>query len=46
MSIHLGKNSNSFTHKPTFLPTPAVMNQKFIANLVERFWAQISAKTK
>jgi len=36
MSIHPGKKSNSFTHKRTFLPALAVMNKKFIANLMGR----------
>jgi len=36
MSIHQGKKSNSFTHKQTFLSARAVMNRKFIANLVGR----------
>jgi len=36
MSIHPHprKKSNSFTHKRTFLSALAVMNKKFIANLV------------
>jgi len=34
VSIHLGKKSKSFTHKRTFLSALAVMNEKFIANLV------------
>jgi len=34
MSIRLGKKSNSFAHKRTFLPALAMMNKKFIANLV------------
>jgi len=38
MSIHPGKDSNSFTHKRTFLSARAVMNKKFIANLVGRVW--------
>jgi len=38
MSIHLGKKSNSFKHKRTFLPAVVVMNKKFIANLVGRIW--------
>jgi len=38
MSIHPGKKSNSFTHKQTFLSAQAVMNKKFIANLVGRVW--------
>jgi len=37
MSIYLGKKSNSFTHKPTFLSALAVMNKKFIAKVVGRF---------
>ena len=36
MSIQLGKKSNSFTHKRTFLSTLAVMIKKFIEILVER----------
>jgi len=46
MSIHPGKKSNSFTHGRTFLSAWAVMNKKFIANLVGRVWAQISAKAQ
>jgi len=38
MSIHPGKESNSFTHERTFLSARAVMNKKFIANLVGRVW--------
>ena len=38
MSIHPGKKSNSFTHERTFLSARAVMNKKFIANLVGRVW--------
>jgi len=38
MSIHLGKKSNSFTQKRTFLSTLALMNKKFIENLVGRIW--------
>jgi len=38
MSIHLGKTSNSFTHKQSFLSALAVMNEKFIANLVGGIW--------
>ena len=38
MSIHPRKKSNSFTHKRTFLSALAVMNKKFIANLVRRIW--------
>ena len=34
MSINLGKRSNNFTHKRTFLSILAVMNTKFIENLV------------
>jgi len=36
MSIHRGKKSNSFTHGRTFLSAQAVINKKFIANLVGR----------
>jgi len=36
MSIHLRKKSNSFTHKRTFLSALAVINKKFIGNLVGR----------
>jgi len=32
------KRSNCFTHKRTFLLVVAMMNIKFIANLVERLW--------
>jgi len=39
MSIHTGNDSNSFTHERTFLSARAVMNKKFIANLVGRVWA-------
>jgi len=38
MSIHPGKKSNSFTHGRTFLSARAVMNKKFIANVVGRVW--------
>jgi len=38
MSIQLGKKSNSFTHKQTFLSALAVMNKKFIANLFGQIW--------
>ena len=38
MSVHLRKKSNSFAHKRTFLSVLAVMNKKFIANLVGRIW--------
>ena len=38
MSIHLGKKSNSFTHKRAFLSTLTLMNKKFIENLVGRIW--------
>jgi len=38
MSIDPGKESNSFTHERTFLSARAVMNKKFIANLVGRVW--------
>jgi len=38
-SIRPRKKSNSFTHKRTFLSALAVMNKKFIANLVGRIWA-------
>jgi len=38
MTIHLGKNQNNFTNKRTFLPVLAVMNRKFITNLVGRIW--------
>ena len=37
-SIRARKRSNSSTHKRTFLSAPAVMNKKFIANLVGRIW--------
>jgi len=36
MSIRPRKKSNSFTHKRTFLSALAVINKKFIANLVGR----------
>jgi len=36
MSIHPRKNKNSFTHKQTFLSALALMNKKFISNLVGR----------
>jgi len=36
MSIHPRKKSNSSTHKRTLLSALAVMNKKFIANLVGR----------
>ena len=39
MSIHPGKKSNSFTHERTFLSARAVMNKKFVVNLVGRVWA-------
>jgi len=32
------KKSNGFTHKQTFLLALAVMNKKFIANLLARIW--------
>jgi len=38
MSIRLGKKASSFTHKQTFLPTLAVINKKFTANLLGRIW--------
>jgi len=38
MSINPRKKSNSFAHKRTFLSALAVMNKKFIANLVGRIW--------
>jgi len=38
MSIHPRKKSNRFAHKRTFLSALAVMNKKFIANLVGRIW--------
>ena len=38
MSIHPGKKSNGFTQVRTFLSARAVMNKKFIANLVRRVW--------
>jgi len=38
MSIQPGKKPNSFTHKRTFLSARAVMNKKFIENLVGRVW--------
>jgi len=38
MSIHPGEKSNSFTHKRTFLSARAMMNKKFIANLLGRVW--------
>ena len=38
VSIHPGKESNSFTHERTMLSARAVMNKKFIANLVGRVW--------
>ena len=38
MSIHPRKKSNGFIHKRTFLSALAVMNKKFIANLVGRIW--------
>jgi len=38
MSIHPRKTSNSFAHKVTFLSALAVMNKKFIVNLVGRIW--------
>jgi len=38
MSIHPRKKSKSFAHKRTFLSALAVMNKKFIANLVGRIW--------
>ena len=34
MTIHLGKKSNSFTHKQTFHSTLTVINKKFISILV------------
>jgi len=37
-SIHPPKKSNSFTGRRTFLSALAVMNKKFIANLVGRIW--------
>jgi len=46
MSIDLGKKSNSFTHKRTFLSALAVVNKKFIGNLVGQIGNQISAKTQ
>ena len=45
MSIHLGKKSNSFTHKRTFLSTLTVMNKKFIENLVGRIWVSNLSQT-
>ena len=44
MSIHPRKKSNSFTHKRTFLSTLAVINKKFIANLVERIYGSNFSK--
>jgi len=38
MSIRLGKKSNNFAHKRSFLSALAVMNKKFYANLVGRIW--------
>jgi len=38
MSIHLGKQSNNFTHKRTLLSALAVMEKKIIANLVGQIW--------
>jgi len=46
MSIHPRKKSNCFADKRTLLSALAVMNIKFIASLVGRIWAQISAKTQ
>jgi len=40
MSIRPRKKSNSFAHKRTFLSALAVINKKFIANLVGRIWAK------
>jgi len=39
MSIRPRKKSNSFAHKRSFLSALAVINKKFIANLVGRIWA-------
>ena len=44
MSIHPGKESNSFTHERTFLSGRAVMNKKFISNLVGRVWGKSQQK--
>ena len=38
MSIDPQKKSNSFTHERTFLTALAVINKKFIVNLVGRIW--------
>jgi len=38
MIVHPRKKLNSLTHKQTFLSALAVMNKKFIANLVGRIW--------
>jgi len=38
MGIRPRKKSNNFTHKRTFLSALAVMNKKFIANLVGQIW--------
>jgi len=38
MSIHPRKKSNSFAHRRTSLSALAVMNKKFVANLVGRIW--------
>jgi len=39
MSIRPRKKSYSFAHKRTFLSALAVINKKFIVNLVGRIWA-------
>jgi len=44
MNIHPRQKSNSFAHKRTFLSSLAVMNKKFIANLVGRIWGSNLSK--
>jgi len=45
-SIHLGKKSNNFTHKQTFLSAQAMMNKTLLPILWDESGAQISAKTQ
>ena len=46
MSIRLGKKSNSFEHKRTFLSALTVTNKNLLQILWDEFGAQISEKTQ